>query len=127
MQSNTDRLVKRAAWLRRNGSALQIVHLQGALGFGTCRTVTRLIEQLVRPEDGDAAAGTRPGAEAEAGAGEAPCSAAGLGTHVLVCFRNVTSVDYSAGPFRAKPASRSLRRALLMPQVQTWVTLSLRQ
>jgi len=46
IQSNTARLPAHADFLRQNGSAVQVVHLQGPLGFATCRQITGIIEDL---------------------------------------------------------------------------------
>jgi CRP-like cAMP-binding protein len=74
-----------------------VVHLQGALGFGTCRQITDLVEDLAGGQ------GVAPtfGEEEESTLGRSKFVMVGPAKlarplYIVVCLRNVTSLDYSA-------------------------------
>lgn len=105
IQSNTARLPAHAEFLRQNGNTVQVVHLQGALGFGTCRQITGLIEDLtVAGGEGLLTRSSRlqqSMEEEDSALGKFVVVDSAAGVHALqlfivVCFRNVTSLDYSA-------------------------------
>jgi hypothetical protein len=80
-----------------HASNIQVVHLQGALGFGTCRQITDLVEDLAGGQ------GVAPtfGEEEESTLGRSKFVMVGPAKlarplYIVVCLRNVTSLDYSA-------------------------------
>lgn len=115
IQSNTARLPAHSSFLRHNGSNLVVVHLQGDLGFGTCRQITGLIEDLT---ERDKAALSSNGGGLHAHAQEeqsalgkfvivAPAEVKPL--YIVVCLRNVTSLDYSAAQQLVKMKNAAVR------------------
>ena len=115
IQSNTARLPAHSGFLRHNGSNLVVVHLQGDLGFGTCRQITGLIEDLT---ERDKAALSSNGGGIHAHAQDeqtalgkfvivAPPEVKPL--YIVVCLRNVTSLDYSAAQQLVKMKNAAVR------------------
>ena len=100
IQSNTSRLPEHAGFLRRYGDAIQVMHLQGNIGFGTCRQITEIIEDLVGQGAGGRGGG-RQGQllhEEESAVGKfvVVAKSAQVGLYIICDMRDVTSLDYSA-------------------------------
>jgi len=108
VQSNTARLPAHAEYLRLHASNIQVVHLQGALGFGTCRQITGLVEDLT----GDRGEAPTLGGEEESALGKfvvvGPANVA-RPLYIVVCLRNVTSLDYGAAQQLVKMKHAAIR------------------
>ena len=114
IRSNTARLPAHAGFLRHNGDAIVVVHLQGDIGFATCRQITGLVEDLAQRKKTELGGSRGTGQEEE----EEESSVGKFvvvepverkAVFLVVCMRNVSTLDYSAAQQLVKMGKAAVR------------------